>query len=160
MTIDAKLKLKPVVLLVEDDNFDVQLIQTALARTPGEINLIRVEDGDKAVEYLSGEGAYVDREQYPVPITMILDIKLPRRSGLEVLQWLRSQETAIRRLPTFMLTSSSHQVDINRAYERGANAYITKPESVKELTTVLGELKNFWFGRMELPEVQGRRAGD
>ncbi|HEU4414720.1 MAG TPA: response regulator [Candidatus Angelobacter sp.] len=160
MTIEDKFKRKPIVLLVEDDAFDVQLIRTALARTPGEINLIRVEDGDKAVEYLNGDGLYEDRKKYPIPITVILDIKLPRRSGLEVLQCLRSQETAIRRLPALMLTSSMHQVDIDRAFEHGANAYIAKPESVKELTAMLGELKNFWFGRTEFPDVVGRRAAD
>lgn len=153
MTTDTLLPKLPVVLLVEDDTFDVRLIRTALDRTPGKINLIRVEDGDKAVDYLSGAGPYNDREQYPVPITMILDIKLPRRSGLEVLQWLRSQENPIRRLPTVMLTSSKHQVDINAAFERGANAYLTKPESVKELTSMLGEFKSFWLNKVEFPEV-------
>lgn len=147
---------KPVVLLVEDDSFDFQLIQAALGRTPGEINLIRVEDGDKAVDYLTGTAPYDDRKKYPIPITMILDIKLPRRSGLEVLQWLRSQTTPICRLPAVMLTSSNHQVDINRAFERGANAYLMKPESVKELATLLGEFKTFWLKRMEFPEVDGK----
>ena len=153
MTNERRLKAKPVVLLVEDDSFDVQLIKTALGRTPGEINLIRVDDGDKAVDYLSGVAPYDDRKKYPIPLTMILDIKLPKRSGLEVLQWLRDQSGPICRLPILMLTSSSHQVDINRAFERGVNAYFTKPESVKELTSMLGEFKNFWLDRMEFPEI-------
>ena len=153
MTNERRLKAKPVVLLVEDDSFDVQLIKTALGRTPGEINLIRVDDGDKAVDYLSGVAPYDDRKKYPIPLTMILDIKLPKRSGLEVLQWLRDQSGPICRLPILMLTSSSHQVDINRAFERGVNAYFTKPESVKELTSMLGEFKNFWLNRMEFPEI-------
>jgi CheY-like chemotaxis protein len=151
MTIDTD--KAPVVLLVEDNTFDVQLIKTALGRTPGEINLIRVDDGDKAVDYLTGLAPFDDREKYPIPITILLDIKLPRRSGLEVLQWLRTQEGPIKRLPAVMLTSSNHQVDINGAFERGANAYLTKPESVKELTSLLGEFKNFWLKRMEFPQV-------
>lgn len=150
---DNNSKANPAVLLVEDDSFDFQLIKTALSRTPGEINLIRVHDGDMAVDYLSGAAPFDDRKTYPLPVTMILDIKLPKRSGLEVLLWLRSQETPIRRLPTLMLTSSNHQVDINRAFERGANAYLTKPESVKELTAMLGEFKSFWLGKTEFPEV-------
>jgi CheY-like chemotaxis protein len=145
---------KPVILLVEDNSFDVQLIQSALGRTPGEINLIRVEDGDKAVDYLAGISPFDDRETYPIPITMLLDIKLPKRSGFEVLQWLRSQGGPIRRLPTLMLTSSKHQVDINQAFERGANAYLTKPDSIKELTSLMGELKTFWLKRVEMPEVK------
>jgi CheY-like chemotaxis protein len=147
------LKNKPVILLVEDDAFDVELIQSAMRRTPGEINLVRVEDGDEAVEYLSGTPPYDDRQAYPVPMTMVLDIKLPKRSGLEVLQWLRAQSGPIKRLPALILTSSKHQVDINQAFERGANAYLTKPDSIKELTAVLGEFKSFWLRHVELPEV-------
>lgn len=150
---ERNVKTNPVVLLVEDDTFDFQLIQTALRRTPGEINLIRVDDGDKAVAYLSGDAPYDDRKTYPFPLTMILDIKLPKRSGLEVLKWLREQTAPICRLPIVMLTSSGHQVDINRAFERGANAYFTKPESVRELTSMLADFKNFWLNRMEFPEI-------
>jgi CheY-like chemotaxis protein len=151
--IETNLQKNPVVLLVEDNAFDVKLIQAALSRTPGEIDLIRVDDGDKAVDYLAGTAPFDDREKYPVPITMLLDIKLPKRSGFEVLQWLRGQEGPIRRLPTLMLTSSKHQVDINQAFDRGANAYLTKPDSIKDLTSLLGELKSFWLKRVELPEV-------
>jgi CheY-like chemotaxis protein len=143
----------PVILLVEDNTFDAQLIQVALGRTPGTIDLVRVDDGDKAVDYLSGAAPYDDRAKYPVPVTMLLDIKLPKRSGFEVLQWLRSQEGPVKRLPALMLTSSKHQVDINQAFERGANAYLTKPNSIKELTSLLGELKSFWLKRVEFPEV-------
>ncbi len=152
MTAALPIKL-PVVLLVEDDDFDVELFKAALARTPGEIRLIRVKDGDKAIDYLSGAEPYEDRKKYPLPMTMLLDIKLPRRSGLEVLQWLRSQENTMKRLPTVMLTSSAHKADINRAFEHGANAYLTKPESVKDLTSMLGDFKNFWLKRVEFPDV-------
>jgi CheY-like chemotaxis protein len=150
---ESQSQKNPVVLLVEDNTFDVQLIQSALKRTPGEINLMRVEDGDKAVDYLAGAAPFSDRDKYPVPVTMLLDIKLPKRTGFEVLQWLRSQNGPIRRLPTLMLTSSKHQVDINRAFDHGANAYLTKPDSIKELTSMLGELKTFWLNRIEFPEV-------
>jgi CheY-like chemotaxis protein len=143
----------PIILLVEDNPFDVKLIMAALVRTPGEINLIRVDDGDKAVDYLAGAPPFNDREKYPIPITMMLDIKLPKRSGFEVLEWLRSQPGPIKRLPALMFTSSKHTVDINKAFDRGANAYLTKPSSVKELTTLLGDLKNFWLKKVELPDV-------
>ena len=155
MTFDQESPNKPVVLLVEDDAFDVQLIQSALGRTPGEISLIRVADGDEAIDYLTGTTPFDDREKYPFPITMILDIKLPKRSGFEVLAWLRNQSGPIKRLPTLMLTSSKHQVDVNKAFEHGANAYFAKPESIRELTVLLGEFKNFWLKRVEFPEVAG-----
>lgn len=143
----------PVVLLVEDDASDVRLIEVALRRTPGSIQLMRVEDGDLACDYLSGKTPYSDREEYPLPITMILDIKLPKRSGLEVLQWLRSQREPIRLLPTLMLTSSTHRKDVNTAFENGANAYLSKPENIKDLAAMLAEFKNFWLGRMEFPDL-------
>jgi CheY-like chemotaxis protein len=145
---------RPVVLLVEDDPYDVQLIQLALSRTPGEVHLVRVEDGDKAVDYLTGASPYDDRELYPMPRTMLLDIKLPKRSGFEVLEWLRSQQGPVRRLPTIMLTSSTQRKDVNHAFERGANAYFAKPESIKDLASLLAEFKNFWLDRSELPELE------
>ena len=151
------LKNKPVILLVEDDVFDVELIQSAMRRTPGEINLVRVQDGDEAVDYLAGTPPYNDRQTYPVPMTMFLDIKLPKRSGFEVLQWLRTQSGPIKRLPALMLTSSKHQVDINQAFEHGANAYLTKPDSIKELTALLGEFKSFWLRHVEMPDPANSR---
>jgi CheY-like chemotaxis protein len=147
------LQKRPVVLLVEDDMSDAQLIKIALGRTPGEVNLIRIEDGDKAVEYLTGTAPYDDREKYPLPLTMLLDIKLPKRSGLELLQWLRSQAGPLKRLPVMMLTSSSHRIDVNRAFERGANAYFTKPETLKELVAMLADLKSFWLQWVEFPDI-------
>jgi len=154
MKIEHNLPKNPVILLVEDDTSDVQLIKLALSRTPGDINVIRVEDGDKAVDYLTGTAPYDDREKYPLPVTMVLDIKLPKRSGFEVLQWVRSQGSPIKRLPVMMLTSSKHRVDVNRAFERGANAYLAKPESIKELASLLGEFKGFWLGRVEFPDLE------
>ena len=154
MKIEHNLLKNPVILLVEDDTSDVQLIKLALSRTPGDVNVIRVEDGDKAVEYLAGSAPYDDREKYPLPVTVVLDIKLPKRSGFEVLQWLRSQGSPIKRLPVMMLTSSKHRVDVNRAFERGANAYLAKPESIKELASLLGEFKGFWLGRVEFPDLE------
>jgi len=117
-------------------------------------HLIRVEDGDKAVDYLSGTSPFDNREEYPLPIPMLLDIKLPRRSGFEVLPWLRSQKEPIRRLPTIVLTPSTHRKDVNGASDRGANAYFAKPENIKELTAMLGEFKNFWLQRPEFPDIE------
>lgn len=154
MTPDREPQLKHVVLLVEDDSLDAQLIQTAIKRTPGEITLIRLEDGDEAVAYLSGGAPFEDRDKYPLPKTMILDIKLPKRSGLEVLQWLRAQNWSIRRLPVMMLTSSKHRKDVDRAFDDGVNAYFVKPETIQELIAMLGEFKKFWLARLEFPHIE------
>jgi CheY-like chemotaxis protein len=150
---------KPVILLVEDDASDVHLIEVALRRSPGEIRLIRVDDGDKAVDYLAGCAPYDDRTEYPLPVTMLLDIKLPRRSGFEVLEWLRSQDGPIKRLPTVMLTSSTHHKDVDGAYDRGANAYFAKSESIKDLAALLAEFKSFWLGRVQLPDLAAQGLG-
>lgn len=145
-------------MLVEDDSVDAQLIKTAFARTPGEIKLIRLKDGDDAVAYLSGEDPFQDRSQYPLPTTMILDLKLPKRSGLEVLQWLRTQSSSIRRFPVLMLTSSKHKKDIDQAFEYGVNAYSVKPEKINDLIAMLGEFKTFWLSRLEFPEIESNNT--
>lgn len=159
MNEERNLPNKPVVLLVEDDTLDFQLVEAALKRTSGTINLIRVEDGDGAVDYLAGNMPYDDRAKYPLPTTMLLDIKLPKRSGFEVLQWLRGQHGPIKRLPTVMLTASKHRQDVNRAFEHGANAYVAKPDSLKELASLLGQFKDFWLGRLEFPDIGERAFG-
>lgn len=158
MNEQTSLQKGPVVLLVEDDTSDVQLVEAALKRTPGTINLIRVGDGDDAVNYLAGNTPYDNRLRYPLPLTMLLDIKLPKRSGFEVLQWLRNQHGPVKRLPTVILTSSKHRQDIDRAFDQGANAYVAKPNSLKELADLLGEFKNFWLGRLEFPDVRARQG--
>ncbi|HZU33202.1 MAG TPA: response regulator [Candidatus Angelobacter sp.] len=140
---------KPTVLLVEDNDDDYQLMQVAFQRTPGSLELLRAEDGDVALDYLAGKDEYSDRDRYPFPHLVLLDIKLPRRSGFEVLDWIR-KNSPLRRLPVVMFTSSRHTVDVNKAYELGASGYFGKPESMKELAILLGELKNVW-GRLEFP---------
>jgi CheY-like chemotaxis protein len=90
--------------------------------------MFRLTNGDDAVAYLSGDAPYENRAAYPMPNVLLLDIKLPRRSGFEVLEWVRRQKSNLRRLPVVMLTSSRHSADINRAYDLGANSYLAKPE--------------------------------
>ena len=144
---------KPLVLLVEDDPDDFHLMQLALKRTPGEIQLVRVEDGEAAMDYLSGAEDYADRSEHPLPQIAVLDIKLPKRSGFEVLEWIRTR-SELRRLPVMMLTSSRHSVDVNRAYDLGASAYFSKPETMKDLTALLGDLKSIWIRWLEFPMLQ------
>lgn len=143
----------PRVLLVEDDPDDFQLMQLALKRTPGEVSLLRVEDGEAAVHYLSGSEDYSNRAEHPLPHIAVLDIKLPKRSGFEVLEWIR-KHSELRRMPVMMLTSSRHSVDVNRAYDLGASAYFSKPETMKDLTALLGDLKSLWIRWLEFPNLQ------
>jgi CheY-like chemotaxis protein len=135
----------PILLLVEDDPADARLILRALERVEIPAQLVHVKDGDAAVEYLAAETANVSNEPVAATQLVILDLKLPRRSGLEVLQWIRKQESNISRVPVIMLSSSHHGVDIERAYQYGVNSYLVKPETSDQLLSMMTLLKNYWF---------------
>ena len=140
------------ILLVEDSPDDALLIQRAFrkANLANPVQLVR--DGEEAVAYLSGAAPYDDRGQFPLPVFMLLDLKLPRRSGLEVLAWLR-QESAVRRLPVVVLTSSREAVDVNRAYDLGVNSYLTKPVGFEALIEMVKNVNLYWLVLNESPEL-------
>jgi CheY-like chemotaxis protein len=132
------------VLYAEDEPDDVFLMQRAFRDAGIENPLVVVNDGRAAVDYLSGQGKYSSREQFPLPAVVILDLKMPRLSGLEVLKWIRSQPTLVT-LPVVMLTSSNNDADIHRAYLQGANGYLVKPGKPSELLSMVKALKDFWL---------------
>lgn len=142
-----------VILHVEDDPNDIVLLQRAFQKLHKAVNIRNVSNGEEALHYLRGENEFSDRQQFPLPSLMLLDLKLPRKTGLEVLQWLRSQSAPLRRLPVVVLTSSSQPVDINCAYESGANAYMVKPVGFEELFNVVKVLGQYWLSLSEKPEL-------
>lgn len=132
------------VLLVEDDPDDAELLTHAFGKA-GIVNpVIVIDNGDKAIDYLEGRSVYADRHRFPVPSLILLDLKLPRRSGFEVLEVIRSNE-ATRRIPVVVLTSSSQQNDIKRAYDAGANSYLVKPIGKDALVAMVHSLDTFWM---------------
>ena len=137
------------ILLVEDDNADALLIQRAIRKAKITNPVHRVDDGDAAVQYLAGaiEGSS------PTPVVVLLDLKLPRRSGFEVLAWLRGNRAAMRRLPVVILTSSSQDADVNRAYDLGANSYLVKPGDPDGLLRVLQNVHTYWLELNQPPAV-------
>jgi CheY-like chemotaxis protein len=141
------------ILLVEDSPDDALLIQRAFrkANLANPVQLVR--DGEEAVAYLSGAAPYADRTRFPLPVFMLLDLKLPRRSGLEVLAWVR-QESVVRRLPVVVLTSSRESVDVNRAYDLGVNSYLTKPVGFEALLEMVKNVNLYWLGLNENPELR------
>jgi CheY-like chemotaxis protein len=141
------------ILFVEDDSADARLTQRALQKTENSAQVFRVENGDDAVKYLEGQAPFQNRGTHPFPYLMLLDIKLPRRSGLEVLQWVRAQEGGIALLPVVMLTSSRHQADVNKAYAYGVNSYLTKPETYSQLTEMMSALQTYWLRHNEEPII-------
>lgn len=140
------------ILLVEDDPNDVMLIKRAFEK--GKIvNPIQVVDnGEDAEGYLAGHGKYGDRKEYPIPVMILLDLKLPRKSGLEVLEWLKQQPT-LKRLPVIILTSSTENKDINRAYDIGVNSYLIKPVEFDDLLELVKSLNLYWLLLNKKPEI-------
>ncbi len=132
------------VLLVEDDpDVVVVLLREAFVQC-GLGPPIHVScDGDDAVSYLAGNPPYGDRDEHPLPSLVLLDLKLPRRDGHEVLEWIRAH-TEFAALPVVVLTSSSRDGDIERAYACGANSYLVKPPQFGELTAMVRMLSTFW----------------
>lgn len=134
-------RLKPI-LLVEDNPRDIELTLTALAKTQLANEVIIARDGAEAIDYLKRQGAYENREPGN-PAVMLLDLKLPKIDGLEVLKFIRTDED-LRALPTVMLTSSRMESDLVRSYELGVNAYVVKPVDFREFIEAVRDLGVFW----------------
>jgi CheY-like chemotaxis protein len=142
------------ILLVEDEENDVMLLQRAFRRA-GMVNPLQVvRHGDDAVAYLEGTGVYADRAAYPLPVLVLLDLKLPRRTGLEVLEWVKGQ-MGVKKIPIVVLTSSKNDSDVDRAYELGANSYLVKPVSFETLLELVKSLELYWLVLNERPKVTG-----
>lgn len=141
------------ILLVEDDINDALLLRRAFAKAGVVNTIVQLEDGDSAVAYLDGAGEYADREYYPLPCLILLDLKLPRRSGLEVLEWMRAQP-GLRRIPVVVLTSSQQSRDINRAYDLGANSYLVKPVGFDTLLEMAQALNLYWLCFNKTGEIE------
>jgi len=131
------------ILLVEDDANDVLLIQRAFQKAGMPQLLKIVRDGDQAIDYLGGNGIYANREKYPLPFLVLLDLKMPCTDGFEVLQRVRA-EPELKRLLIVVLTSSNNQSDVDRAYELGANSYLVKPVEFDEMVHMIQRFEAYW----------------
>ena len=138
------------ILLAEDNPDDVWIMKRAIKAAGIASPLLVVENGREAVNYLSGEGKYADRDHYPIPCLVLLDLKMPYLSGLEVLRWIRTESRSPRTLVVFM-TSSSDRRDIDEAYRLGANAYLVKPSELAKLTDMLRAMDSFLLTHNQLP---------
>ena len=131
------------ILLVEDEENDVFFMQEALKKA-GVLNPIRVaSDGQQAIDYLKGAGKFANREEFPLPCLVLLDLKLPYVMGLDVLKWIRQQP----RLPAIVviLSSSKAEEDVVTAYRLGANGYLVKPPDSGKLLDMAKSIKDFWL---------------
>lgn len=140
------------VLLVEDDLNDIFLVKRAfkLARIRNPLQV--VTDGEEAIHYLKGEGKYGDRTNHPLPKLIVMDLKMPRRSGFEVLEWAK-RDPLLRRIPLVVVSSSEDPMDINRSYELGANAYMIKPVDFRAVEHLFQTITQYWGWECAKPRL-------
>ena len=133
-----------VILLAEDRPDDVKLIQMALAKAGVFNPLLFVPDGEQALAYLDGIGKYCDRKLYPLPDILLLDLKMPKVDGFEVLQEIKKRPQ-LQFIRILVLTSSQEMADVNRAYALGANSFLVKPLEFENYTALMRTLSSFWL---------------
>jgi len=142
----------PVILVAEDDEDYVLLIKQVFqkAHIPNPIHV--VWNGEEAILYLKGEGKYSNRDEYPLPDIFLLDLKMPRVNGFEVLKWVRAQPT-LSALRILVLTSSDEIRDVNQAYQMGANSFLVKPMDFEDFTHLSRLVADFWFKASRTPDA-------
>ena len=141
------------VLYVEDDADAAFLFKELFAGAGVTKQFHVATDGQMAVDYLAGNGPFAHRDQYPLPCLVLLDLKLPRKHGLEVLAWIR-QQPELKKLVVIIFTSWGMPDDINRAYELGANGYLVKPVSFEGNEALVKLISEFWLHHNQFAEVK------
>ena len=138
------------ILLVDDEKNDVFFMQRALTRA-GVLNPVRVaNNGREAIDYFQGAGRFANRQEFPLPCLVLLDLKLPYVMGLDVLQWIRRQPDL--HSIVLILSSSAAETDILDAYRFGANAFLVKPSEATQLVDLALGIKNFWLAQPAPPQ--------
>ncbi len=131
------------ILHVEDDDDAVFLFQHAMSEVAAGCSIRAVSDGQMAIDYIEGKGKFCDRQAFPMPWLVLLDLKLPRVPGLDVLKWIRYEARST--VPVVILSSSQHTEDIATAYKLGANAYLVKPSDLRQLLEMAKMIQGFWI---------------
>lgn len=139
-----------VILLVDDDPGDREITRRALAQCGIDGELHVVEDGDQALEYLEHNGPFANPARAPQPHLILLDLNMPGKSGLEVLEQIR-RDPRLKRIPVVLWTTSEAEEDIKRAYELGVNSYVVKPTNLEECTATIRKLEAYWLDTVKLP---------
>jgi len=132
------------ILVADDERNDVFFLRRAFQKAGLNPAIFEVADGEQAEKYLAGEDSFSDRTRYPLPGLLVLDIKMPKRDGFDVLQWLRTREE-LKDLTVVMLSSSSQDSDIRKARELGARDYFVKPSDFDQLTQMVQTLAERWL---------------
>ncbi len=142
---------KPIIILMaDDDSEDCMLAQEALAHINMEHEVHTVSDGAVLMDYLYRRGSYATLKDKPLPSLILLDLNMPRMSGLDALQKIKS-DPLLRRIPTVILTSSEMEEDIQQSYDFGANSFVTKSVTYNSLVEVVEEIGKYWLEVVQLP---------
>src|SRR5712692_6462968 len=134
------------VLHVDDDLNDTELLRAATRRAEAHFDLQNVEDGEQAMAYLNGVPPYSDRLQHPLPALILLDLKMPRATGFELLKWIR-KHPEMGAVPIVVLSGSELHEDIRQAYAFGANSYLIKPLGFEALVNLVKDVKAVWLAQ-------------
>ncbi|MFA7555001.1 MAG: response regulator [Spongiibacteraceae bacterium] len=150
--IDVRLDKKtPIKILMADDDPDDKLLTKEALEESRVINdLYFVDNGEELLAYLRGEGLYVDRDKYPFPSIVLLDLNMPKMDGREALATIKADKD-LRAVPVVILTTSKAEEDMLRSYDLGAASYITKPVTFDALVELMKALGRYWVEFVELP---------
>jgi CheY-like chemotaxis protein len=138
------------ILLVEDNPDHAELVIRNMEDFKVANRIVHLEDGEVALDYLHGRGEYADRTLYPLPHLMLLDLRLPKVDGLQVLKEVKCSD-ALRALPVVILTTSDAERDLAMAYEYHANSYLTKPVDFNDFSRLLGDMGFYWLAWNKRP---------
>jgi CheY-like chemotaxis protein len=136
-------KIRPI-LAAEDEESGRIILELAFQKANVPCPLVIVNDGQEAVDYLGGKGRYADRADHPLPALVVLDLKMPRMDGLDVLAWLAEQPD-LKEIPAVMLSASGNELDMNKARQLGARAYFVKPYRLDELIEIVNQMQTRWL---------------
>lgn len=140
------------VLLAEDDNAHATLVERSLEEHGFNVELVRVKDGEEALRYLQRRAPYAEPDTSPRPDLVLLDLRMPKTDGLEVLRQIKS-DGALHRLPVVVLTTSDAENDVSRAYDLRANSYLVKPVDFEDFSNLMRDLGFYWSRWNKAPRL-------
>jgi CheY-like chemotaxis protein len=145
--------MEHIYLIAEDDQDTQLLIQRAFKQADIAAPVFVTEDGQQTIDYLGGNGSFADRDRYPMPALLLLDLKMPFKDGFDVLRWVRAQPR-LRKLVIIMFSGSSLEQDVEEAFNLGVNSFVMKPVSFSELLQVIMAIHHYWFGCNHFPQSE------